>query len=191
MSRIRTFVALPASREVRAAAETLVSVFSKVAEGVRWVQPENIHLTLKFLGDVEDQELHQVCRLVKSATETTRPFGFVCRAVGAFPSNQKPSTLWLGVDDAAGELAHLQSCLSLNLSEMNFPSEARPFRGHFTLGRIRSGRRGHRALTELIEKYADTEFGLVQVNELVVYASELTRAGPTYTALARCPLGAS
>ena len=96
----------------------------------------------------------------------------------------------MGVDDADGQLIGLQSRLEAQLGELGFPSEQRPFKGHLTLGRIRS-RGANPALASLLQEHDDDEFGIIPVGEVVVYSSELSRSGPTYTPLAHCPLASS
>ena len=185
MSRLRTFVAIEPSQSVLDAGAQLIREFSQSVDSVRWVRPENIHLTLKFLGEVEDRELHAVCKITAQSAEQFSAFSLQAQAVGAFPSLEKPSTVWIGVEQDQ-RLLDLQKHLESGLAELGFPVERRPFRGHLTLGRARS--RKSPELRELIEAHQSQEFGLLEVKELVVFASELGRQGPTYTVLGRCPL---
>lgn len=188
MSRVRTFIAIEPGEPIQAAGEELAHRFSKSVDGVRWVQKDNIHLTLKFLGDVEDRELHSVCKAAANVAKKVKHFSLAAKSVGAFPSNEKPSTIWIGATDKDQKLNQLHSSLEDALADIGFPVERRPFKGHLTLGRARSSRGGNPALSELIEQYADHEFGVIAVKELVVFSSELSRTGPTYTTIGRCPL---
>jgi 2'-5' RNA ligase len=189
MSRIRTFVAAEPTDEIRSKAEKLVRQLAGHDDGIRWVQPENIHLTLKFLGDVEDREIYSVCSAVKQATSNCQAFELSCRGVGAFPSLHHPRTIWLGVQDAEARLAALYSEVQDSLCNLGFAAESRRFHGHLTLGRVQANRLGQDKLREVIEANSDTVFGPLAVDELIVYASELSRDGPNYTVLGRCPLG--
>ena len=189
MARVRTFIAIDVSDEIRAAGERVIDALRRSTAGVRWVRPENIHLTLKFLGDVDERELHDVCRGAGQAAQESPPFSVNCRSIGAFPNASRPSTIWMGIDDDQGRLAALQEHLEGSLATLGFPTERRKFRGHITLGRVRSGRGTNRELQQFIETHVETGFGSLDVHKLTIYRSDLDRGGPNYTVVARCPLG--
>lgn len=188
MSLVRTFIAIEVSQQIRSEGANLIRELSDVAGNARWVQTENIHLTLKFLGEVEDRELHTVCKAAGAVARTNAQFSIECRSVGAFPSLANPGTIWMGVDDAHQQLGKLHSELEDAMADLGFPAEHRPYQGHLTLGRMRSKRVRNAELSSMIENLADREFGTIAVRELTVFSSELERRGPTYTVLARCPL---
>jgi len=190
MTRIRTFLAIEATESIRGAGESLIRKLTDFVEGGRWVKRENIHLSLKFLGDVEDHELHSVCRAARAATAKAKPFVLDCQSMGVFPNMQKPNTIWMGVNDANNKLADLQQHVEDALSDLGFPLEIRRFTGHLTLGRIRSSRGEHTELQEFVDSQAEKVYGQMSVTELVVFSSELNREGPTYNVIGRCPLGA-
>ncbi len=189
MAQVRTFVAIECSEHLRSSCEQAVAKLSDVVDGARWVQPENIHLTLKFLGEVEDRELHAVCQKVGEAAQTVSKFDVACRSVGAFPSVERPSTIWIDVVDSNDHVMELQQKVAESLSDLGFPIERRPFKAHLTIGRTRSRDSGNPEWLKIVERYANREFGLLSVKEVVVFSSELERRAPVYTALARCPLG--
>lgn len=188
MARLRTFVAVDIDEDIRSHGERLIRKLS-AATDARWVRPENIHLTMKFLGEVEDRELHDVCKITAQAAQETKRFPLACEGIGAFPTNEKPSTLWMGVKDENGILATLQKRLeTLLCDQLGIPVERRPYQGHLTLGRITSRAKQNSALSEMLANSQDEEFGILRVEEMVVYSSELRRQGPTYTVVGRCPL---
>ena len=189
MARLRTFIAIEATDQIRSAGARLIQKLSHLGPGVRWVNPENIHLTLKFLGEVDERQLHQVCRQLGEAARECTAFSLRCGGVGAFPSLTQPRTIWMGVEDQEGRLAQLQQRAESSLVGLGFPPEARRYHGHLTLGRIRYNRRDSSELQQLIDAEAKTEFGILAVDEVVVFASSLSRGGPTYTAIGRCALG--
>ena len=190
MARIRTFVAIELDNAIRKASADAIAVLSSTADTIRWVEPEGMHLTLKFLGEVEDRELHQLCRITKRVAEEVSSFSLSCRGLGAFPSADKPTTIWMGVSDESETLGPMQKRLeSLLFDELRIPIENRPYRAHITLGRNKSRGKYNPQLTELLQGSAEQEFGLLQVTELVAFSSELTRQGPIYTPLCRCPVG--
>ena len=192
MSRVRTFVAIDLDAQTRKACEEVTQKLSGLVEGVRWVNNDTMHLTLKFLGDVEDRELHDVCRTAKEVAREFTPFSLTCRGLNAFPTPQKPTTIWMGVQDESESIVPMQKQLETVLFErLGVPIELRSYKPHITLGR--NNARGKRlpALSDALVAASDEDFGILGVDQLVVYSSELTRNGPVYTVLARCDLGAS
>lgn len=188
MALVRTFVAIECSDHLRSACGSAIDALDKVISEVRWVRPDDIHLTLKFLGEVEDRELHSVCRKVGEATQTVSKFDVSCSSIGAFPSVERPGTIWVDVIDTNDHMMELQQKVAQSLTDLGFPIERRPFKPHLTLGRTRSRNSGNPEWLKAVEKNANRDFGLLSVNEVVVFSSELERKGPIYTALARCPL---
>lgn len=187
MAQLRTFVAFEISEELRDAGRDVIRQLSEVADGVRWVKPQNMHVTLKFLGEVEDRELNDVCRAVSGAAAGLSSFSLDCRSVGAFPNTKRPATLWMGLDDPHDQLHHLQGRIEESAAAIGFAQEHRPYRGHITLGRIRT-RRENGPLTTMLNEMANREFADFSVNELIVFSSEMERSGPVYTAISRIPL---
>src|SRR5690606_27082218 len=111
MSRVRTFVAIEIDAAIRREAARLIQRRNSSGADVRWVDQDNIHLTLKFLGDVDDVELPEVCRLAARAANVVEPVQVVCRGLGAFPSTSRPRTIWMGLDEPTGRLARLHEAL--------------------------------------------------------------------------------
>ena len=189
MSRIRTFIAVDLGHEVRRAVRPLLERLSRATSDVKWLDADKLHLTLKFLGDVQDTEIYRVCRLVEDAAANVAPMRVAGRGVGAFPNPQRPRTIWLGIDDPDGRLTDLQAKVERQLQAMQFPREERPFRPHVTIGRVGHVRRRLDALAPILSELPDVEWGVLDVDQCVVYASELTPRGPIYTVLGRAPLG--
>jgi len=189
MARIRTFIAVEATDEIRSGGERLIRKLSRTSAGVRWVDTQNLHLTLRFLGEVDEREIHRVCQKTGEAVHGCEPFRIACTTTGAFPSTTRPRTIWMGVDDSQGQLSRVQQRIEESLGQLGFAPESRKFHGHLTLGRIRYHRRGTDELREFLETEMHAEYGILPIDEVVVFSSELSRQGPTYTVLGRCPLG--
>ena len=189
MARQRTFVAIDLNAEVRRRAKTLLTALSRTTSGVRWVAPDQLHVTLKFLGDVDDTRFYAVCEAVRKAVRGRTPFSLACRGVGAFPDLSRPRTVWLGLDDPEGQLADLQAEVERQLRTLDFPEENRPFRAHVTLGRVQEHARDLESLQAALEDQADFDARWLTVESCTVYASELRRAGPVYSVLGRIALG--
>ncbi len=189
--KIRTFIAVELSPAVRAEAVRLVELLRPAGGDAKWVEPQNMHLTLKFLGDVREEAIADVCRVVTKAAADCQPFNIVIGSAGAFPDLRRPRTLWIGVTQGQQELFRLQTAVERALAKRGFPKENRDFLPHLTIGRIRESGPAMGDLGSLIQTHADFAAGSSVVRELVVFASHLGALGPTYEPLARAPLGAA
>lgn len=186
---IRTFVAVEVTRAVRERAGQLIERLRASQASVRWVEVQNIHLTLKFLGNVDPRQIHEVCGAVAKAVAARPPFGMEARGAGAFPNAARPRTLWLGVREGAEKLIELADSVEAALSPLGYPPEGRRFHPHITIGRVRGYSKGLAELAQLVAKAEDFEAGRSPVGEVVVFASQLERDGARYEALSRAPLG--
>ena len=189
MSAIRTFVAIEASDDVRDRALNLIERLRPAADSVRWVAAANLHWTLQFLGQVDETAVHEICRSVAEAVRQTSPFSLAARGVGAFPSDERPRTLWLGADQGADSLIALQGNIETALATQGFRGESRRYQPHLTLGRVGRGTATGADLSETLARNADFQAGTMDVREVVVFGSELTRDGPIYHAMGRAALG--
>jgi 2'-5' RNA ligase len=185
---LRTFVAVEMDEAIRRAAARLIDELRAASAEVTWVAPHNMHLTVKFLGDVAAEKIPQVCEAVARAAADTKPFDLEVRGLGAFPNASRPRTIWLGLGSGEEELAALAGRVESALEELGFAREARGFHGHLTLGRVRRPTPALATLTRLLQNQPDFEAGLTPINEVVVFSSQLSPAGPTYEALSRARL---
>lgn len=186
---MRTFIAVPTTAEIRARVAALIEDLGSAGASVKWVRPEQVHFTLKFLGEVADEATPEVCERVAGAAGGVAPFDVHVQGVGAFPRPTRPRTIWLGAATGAEQMVALHRAVDKALLPMGFRREQRPFLPHLTVGRLRSGGPQVAALAALLERHADYGGGTVHVQELVVMASFLDRSGPTYQPLGRVPLG--
>jgi 2'-5' RNA ligase len=181
---VRTFVALELSESAR---RGILSVVDELrSRGVRasWTRASTVHLTLKFLGDVEENELPGVVDAVARASRQVVPFILETRALGAFPSPRRPRVLWVGVD-APDELFDLARLMEDELAELGFPRERRRFHPHVTLGRIRDAR-AESVLPLFEEIEAPRERS--EVREVRVMKSTLKRGGALHELVEALPL---
>ena len=138
--RVRCFVAIELSDEARRSIGTLVAGLREAGvRGLRPVNPEGVHLTLKFLGDVAASQVGGVASAVEGAAADVQPFDLELRGVGGFPDLRRPRVLWVGVGGDLEALQRLYSALEEALSPLGFPPEGRAFTPHLTLARIRDG----------------------------------------------------
>jgi 2'-5' RNA ligase len=156
------------------------------ARGIRWVSPENLHLTLRFLGDVEEGQVPEAHQAVCSAAEEVSPFAIRPGAFGAFPNAQRPRVLYVSLEGDVERLRGLQRQIENELIGRGFPKEDRPFSPHLTIGRATRDRRGP---IDLPPPPAGAAPEMV-VREVLVMKSDLRPDGPVYTPLARVVLKA-
>jgi len=183
---IRAFIAVELDGAVRAAVARLIRSLQAAPGGerVRWVRPENLHLTVRFLGEVAFARVPALVRAVGAAVAALPPFRLRLGPVTVFPSPRRPQVLAIGIDPSA-PLGQLAEIVEAAVVEVGCAAEPRAFRPHLTLGRLRG-----RAIPRVtVPDTAEGEaFG---VEEIVLFRSELTRLGAIHTPLARMALGGS
>jgi 2'-5' RNA ligase len=183
---IRTFIAIALPEAIRAKVGKLLSDLRKTDAAVRWVPACNLHLTLKFLGDMEEGRLPDLFVAIRKATEGIEPFQITLTGLGAFPNTRAPRVLWIGL-----EVPEAMKKLYRNMEEeffrLHFPKEKRTFSPHLTIGRVKA-ERGMERLMSVVER---TDFGpeTVSVARIVALKSDLRRTGAVYSALAEFALG--
>lgn len=189
MARLRTFIAVDIDEGVRSRAAALQETLARAGVEVKWVEPENLHITLLFLGEVVDKEVPAVCQAVAEVAARHGRFDMSIRGAGCFGNPRRPRTIWVGVGDGTQELTALHDDLEPPLLALGcYRREDRQYTPHLTLGRVK-GERGGDALAAALAKQAGWRGGQVHVKELLVLSSELRPEGPEYTVLSRARLG--
>lgn len=183
---VRLFIAVPTSPAIRAAAGQVIDRLRPFGD-VRWTPPERLHLTLKFLGAVSAEKVTPLAEILAERANTFSRFVVELGDVGAFPHLRKPQILWLGVERAE-ELTRLAQEIDQAVQKLGFEREAKDFRAHLTLGRVKSPR-DLGALSEALRTGARSSGRIDwQVDEVELIQSELRPEGPLYTILHRFPL---
>jgi 2'-5' RNA ligase len=184
---MRCFIAIDIPKEIRA---ELVDLQKDLAGRVdirrgdaKWVEPEGMHLTLKFLGEVPDNQIVEVCRVVQDVAERHEAFDLPVRELGSF-GGRSARVLWVGAGLECPELLALQQDLEDEFELAGWPKEGRQFSGHLTLCRIRNAIAGEK-LGDAARQYPDYDLGVVRATEVCVYESRLEREGPIYTRMGR------
>jgi 2'-5' RNA ligase len=189
MARHRTFIAVGVDKAVRDKALALQQALARSGAEVKWVEPENMHVTLLFLGEVDERDLPDVCRVVADAAARHAPFPMAVGGAGAFPNARRPRTLWVGVGEGARELAALHDDLEGPLLDLGcYRREERQYTPHLTLGRVKGDHPGGDQLAAALAKHAAWQCGEVPVREVLVMSSELHPEGPVYTVMSRAKL---
>lgn len=185
---LRSFLAIELPESIlRRIGEVQRDLKSSRAE-VRWVNPENIHLTLKFFGNIEESKIEPIVTSIKEPVRATPPISIQIRGMGAFPGLKNPRVIWVGLNDEGRVLTSFQNRLEKELEKAGFQPEDRPFHPHLTLGRMRSNR-GKDELVKEMERYREEEFGRFQADRVVLFKSDLRPEGPIYTRLKEVKLG--
>ena len=184
MAGKRAFVAVALDDDVRQEMAGLTELLRRTQADVKWVAPENLHMTLKFLGEVspETEEAVSVALIRSLGTPRAAAFAFTLGGLGAYPSLSRPRVIWVGVQEGQERLASIASQVDQALTQAGFPTEARPFSPHLTLGRCRSATNLNE-LKRAMEKMHDYEGPRVSVRRVVLYSSVLRPTGPVYEPL--------
>ncbi len=186
----RTFIALDLDKTIIDRLAAVCAALDEPDSKINWVSRDNLHITLNFLGEVPDETLNEVCYIAAGAAAKIEPFEFTVGGLLVMPPHGQPRMVWAGVDDPSESMVALHDELDRGLEGLGLRQEERGFRAHITLARIkflhnpaalRQSVQGHPATAE--------KFGTQHVEELVVYASQLTREGPVYTPISRAQLG--
>ncbi len=188
METIRSFIAIELPRELVFRLEEVQREFRRMDADVKWVRPEAIHLTLKFLGSIQPGVVEKIFRALAPVVASREPFEVCLRGVGCFPNLRNPRVVWVGVDRGKDSLVSLQQEVEEKMAELSFPVEDRPFSPHLTLGRVRSPR-GKADLSRAVETRKGQEWGKFQAQEVILFRSELKPSGAVYTKLKEFPLG--
>jgi 2'-5' RNA ligase len=155
---------------------------------IKWVDPANIHVTLKFLGETEKTLVPMLEEVLADLARPLFPFEVSCQRVGAFPNPRRARILWAGLDPKGAEvMALLPQAIERDLEPLGFARDAREFHPHVTLGRVKSKKRYD--MSPIVDEFADFDFGQSYVKDIILYESTLTRKGAEYTVLNRFPLG--
>ena len=182
----RLFVAIELPDEVRSALAAVQAEWRRTHADVGWVQTQNMHLSLQFLGDVAAGKAGELAAALDLAAAAAAPFTFEVRGGGTFGSPRVPRVVWIGVTHCPPLLA-LQQQLVLALEAAGFPADRREYHPHLTLGRVRS-RHGCDELLEKVKASADRRIGTVDVRHMALFRSRLLPQGAEHSVLHCAPL---
>jgi len=180
LESVRTFVAIRLPGDVQRAVADLQDRIHVPGVRVKWVEPENFHLTLKFLGDVPEDRLDRVFGAVEKGCEGQEAFAMSLEGVGAFPNLRRPRVVWIGLNRGREEVARLAASVEALLADVGFEREERPFRAHATVGRVKDV---SPAVRQLGDRIAAERLALegIRIDRVEVMKSQLTRRGPLYS----------
>lgn len=181
MKPLRCFAAVELDEPQRRAVQRLQRRLANAAPGIRWIPPGQMHLTVKFFGDVPPERLPELCAALDVAAGGVHAFDLRLSGIGCFPPRGPARVVWAGAQSDDGGLQRLFDALEGSCDAAGFPRETRPFHPHITLARIKAASPGLR------EAVAETMFdgGASEADEIVLFQSEREKSGPRYTAISR------
>lgn len=185
---MRSFLAVEVPTSIRQGLATLQARLRESGADVKWVRPESVHLTLKFLGEIEVGAVADIREALDEVIQRHEPFLVRVRGVGCFPRMNQPRVVWVGLSGDGGRLISLQREVESAMEPLGFSREERGFRPHLTLGRVRSPK-GRERLAWLVQALQEEEVGEFQVRSVVQFQSELHPSGARYTPLWEAVLG--
>lgn len=188
MARLKLFTGVHIGSTIRSNSASLQHALSVCGANVKWVEPDNMHVTLNFLGEVDDRDLHGICRALASVGKRVSAFRLEISGVGAFPTPRRPKVVWAGITHGQDALSRIHEASEPKLLELGvYRREERSYVPHLTLGRVKDPMDGELLAVEL-QKNLQWHGGDCLVEEIVLFASELRREGPVYSVVARTPL---
>ncbi|MBO0863016.1 MAG: RNA 2',3'-cyclic phosphodiesterase [Chloracidobacterium sp.] len=183
---MRTFIAIEIPSEIRSALEAFQTELRRAGADVSWTKPENLHLTLKFLGEVDEKRIVEVERACVSSAAEFQPFSLSLNDTGFFPNARQPRVLWAGLSGGVENIGAISNRLEERLALIGFKREEKDFHPHLTVGRLKSNKKA-RELLALADAYRLPALSFA-VTEIVLMKSELNPAGAKYTPMAKARL---
>ena len=185
---IRSFLAFDLPVDIKRIIMAISEDVRQLPLNVRWVNVTNIHLTIVFMGDVQEGQIGPIQEIVKDVCQGYGPFSIAIKGVGLFGSKRNPRVLWVGLDGGIDRMACFKDDLQKGLRPFGIKEEKRRFKPHLTLGRFRKGARTGTDLEDLLLKYHDLTSPECIIEELVLFKSDLRPGGAVYSKLNRWPL---
>ncbi|MBD3382463.1 MAG: RNA 2',3'-cyclic phosphodiesterase [candidate division Zixibacteria bacterium] len=183
---MRCFIAVKISAEQKDRIASIIDDFRREDVRVKWVKPENLHVTLKFLGEVDEHNLPDMFSALEKSLTSCKEFDFSLKGLGCFPNRRRPRVIWVGIDEGAPELKKLAGDIDRTMQEFGFKPEKRGFSAHLTIGRVKDPR----GIEVLTNRFDDIKFvsDSCTIDEIVFYQSILKPEGPTYVPQKRIKL---
>lgn len=178
---MRTFIAVELDKPVKESLSRIESELKETGADVKWVSPENIHLTLKFLGEVKEEKIPEIIQALKGIARSVNSFRAEINTIGAFPNAKSPRVIWAGIEQGKENLSQLAGIAEDTLERLGFPKEERKFSAHITIGRVRSPK-NRAALSQTMQQLKFDALSQA-VKSIALLKSTLTPKGPIYEKL--------
>ncbi len=180
--KIRTFIAIDLPESIPTAIQTIQTDLRSSGFKAKWARPENVHLTLKFLGDVDTHLITKINASIKTSVKEIASFRLGGRGLGVFPNSRRPRVLWMGLFGQIGALLRLQKNIDAQLALLGFAREKRTFTGHLTIARIK-GKVPLQQVNRMLTQYETFVTEPFIVKKVILFKSQLTPDGSIYTRL--------
>lgn len=179
MDTTRTFVAVSIVEPTKSILGKLIKTLEPEFQHVRWTEPSQFHITVKFIGDIENTLVPETCSRIRSCCSDLPPFQLKVSGLGTFPAGKPPRVIWAGVSDEDGVLSQLHESLDHNLRDLGILHETRKFTPHITLGRVSKGTTAEHA-AEVFAKFGSDFESRFEVERIVLMSSEREKRGFVY-----------
>ena len=187
-SRIRSFIAINIPPEPAKSMGRVIRKMSNSWPEYRWSNPQDLHLTLNFLGNVPDDKLPRVCQIMRETLAEHPAFSFELHGLGAFPKPARPKIIWVGVGEGRSPLSKIFYDLAEKLDELRLDRDRKGFRPHITIGRIRSAERWPDTMIDHLSTKNEISIGSVPVEEILLYSSHQEKSETVHTVMDRVSL---
>ena len=179
MSKFRGFIAIdiPINNKII----EMENEIKKTGADLKLVELKNIHITLKFLGDTDEEKINEIEEIIKNSIEEVHPFNIKLKGSGVFPNKNYMKVIWIGIEGAE-TIEEIAKKIEKQLENIGFQTEKRGFSAHLTIARVKSSKNKEKII-QILEKYQDVEFAIIDVNSVKLKKSDLTPKGPIYTTL--------
>ncbi len=180
----RAFIAIDLPESVQSFLSEAQEALKLYGFRVKWVRPQNIHLTLKFLGNTATAGTDKIAEAMTLAARNCPVVTMAAKGIGVFPDVRRPRVIWAGLNGQLEILANLQQTLDAHLADLGFPRETRAFKSHLTLGRVK-GKIASARMNAAIDKLKEFESEPFEINRVILFKSELRPTGAVYTKVHR------
>lgn len=184
---LRAFIAIKLPQNIIASIDQVQNNLKSYGLKLRWVRPENIHLTLKFLGDISKSEIEKVSQALFDTADKHPLITLMVKGLGVFPSIKRPRVIWVGISGQTDQLVRLQKDIDTKLKNIGFPKEKRPFKGHLTLARAKENINSKK-IFDAIKQFGKFESETFVAKNIILFKSELKSTGAVYSTLRSAPL---
>lgn len=180
---IRSFLAFELPAGIKKTVARISGEVQHSGLDARWVKPENIHLTVVFMGTIKTENIGSLGEEVQKVCSGYGSFDIALKGMGCFPSRQRPRVLWIGLDGNLGRMSQFRDDLQRSLKAFGIKEERRRFKPHLTLGRFRSTRKTGSELEEILKAYEVLQSPFESLSELFLFKSELKPGGAVYAGI--------
>lgn len=186
---MRTFIAVELEKGLIETIDSFIfRTYREIGKNkISWVKKENLHITLKFLGEIEEKQVEVVKDVLKNVSQNVKEFTISIEGLGVFPKINFPRVIWLGIKNGESELKSLANLIEEVLTKYNFPKEQKEFLAHLTIARVKQVKKINEII-DYIEKYKTQTFGISRISNITFFQSILKPEGPEYKILEKFKL---